>query len=146
MRSGQCLIAAGFEQGKGRLDVIDLARGKYACKLTLNNKIYNIQLSKCEKIVFVNLNNAEIHAYSTSKFELRCKFTGYLQRKCLMRMTVGGRNHNLLAVSSEEGCACIYDLNKQQLLCKLKSYSGKSVNCVKWVADSLYLGCDEGYV
>lgn len=47
MHSTQCLIAAGLDQGKGRIDLIDLNRGKYSCKLTLNHKIYNIQLSKC---------------------------------------------------------------------------------------------------
>ena len=135
-----------MDQGKGRIDLIDLGRGKYTCKLFLSYKIYNIQLSKCEKLVFANLNNQEIHAYTTNKFELKCKFTGYIQRKCLMRMALGGRQNHLLAVSSEEGCACLYDLNKQKLMCKLKSHSGKPVNCVKWMGESLFLGCDDGYI
>jgi WD40 repeat protein len=140
------LLGCGYEQGKGRVDLLDLAQGKSTCKLTVGFKIYNMQLSQCEKMVFLNLSSMEIRAYTTSKFELRYKFTGYVQRKCLMRMAVGGRRGELLAVSSEEGCVCVYNLKKQEMVGEIRNVSGKPVNCVRWVGDGLYFGCDDGYV
>jgi WD40 repeat protein len=49
-----------------------------------------------------------------------------------MRMSIGGPNGDLLAVTSEEGCVCIFSIKKKEIIGKIKGLSGKTVNCVKW--------------
>ncbi len=43
----RCILGCGFDQGRGRLDLLDLHRGKYTCKLSLALRIHSIQISKC---------------------------------------------------------------------------------------------------
>lgn len=64
-----------------------------------------------------------IHAYTTSKFKLSFQVVGYQQAHCLMRMSVGGSNKDVLAVTSEEGCVCLYSIKKKALIKKVKGTS-----------------------
>lgn len=63
-----------------------------------------------------------------------------------MRMAVGGPQGDLLAVTSEEGCVCIYSIRKKALIGKIKGISGKCVNCARWIKNDLYFGCDGGFI
>lgn len=113
----------GNPEGRGRLDLADLQNRRCSSKLLLTEKIYNIELSFDEKLVFLNLSSMTIHAYTTSKFKLSFQVVGYQQAHCLMRMSVGGSNKDVLAVTSEEGCVCLYSIKKKALIKKVKGMS-----------------------
>jgi WD40 repeat protein len=62
-----------------------------------------------------------------------------------MRMSIGGSKGHLLAVTSEDGQVCIFNLDHLELISKLK-VSNTAVNCVTWINEELYMGLDSGYV
>jgi WD40 repeat protein len=146
--SHKYFLACTYVEGEmsGQVDMIDLQRRKTSQRLVLKHyRIYNMELSKCETHVFINLDISRIQVYNTSTFELKYEFLGYFQHDYLMRMSMGGgKNNNLLAVSSEDAEVCIFDTTNNKLTTKIKSVSGKPVNCVRWSGKDLYFGCDGG--
>ena len=86
------LLGATNHEKKGRIDLIDLEGRKVSFKLTIQEKIYRLEISPCEKIVLTNLSTTLIHAYSINKFELLFKISGYVQDNSIMQMLIGGHN------------------------------------------------------
>ena len=138
------VLGATSTEGTWRIDLIDLSSRKCTTKVSVNARIYNLEVSPCQKMVFANLSTMTINAYSTSKFDILFKVGGYQQNHCLMRMTVGGPHSSVLAVTSEEGCLCLFSIRKKERIGKIKAGSGQPVNCAKWVGNQLVFGCDGG--
>lgn len=108
-------------------------------------RIFAIEVSLDEKMVFANVASGEIHAFSLNgTHELLYRLAGFVQVKNLMRMCQGGREGQYLAVSSEEGTVRIYVIKEEYEVVKLIGESKKSVNCVAWKDEHLYFACDGG--
>lgn len=132
-------------QAGGRISYVNLEKKRVEKVIQTEKRIFAIEVSLDEKMVFANVASGEIHAFSLSgAHELLYRLTGFVQVKNLMRMCQGGREGQYLAVSSEEGTVRIYVIKEEYEVVKLIGESKKSVNCVAWKDEQLYFACDGG--
>lgn len=133
------------QAGGGHVSIVNIEKRRIEKVLQTEKRIFAIEVSQDEKLLFANVASSEIHAYSLSpRHDLLYKLSGFVQVKNLMRMSQGGREGQYLAVTSEEGTVRIFVIKEEYEVVKLIGESKKSVNCVAWRDEHLYFACDGG--
>lgn len=109
-------------------------------------RVYAIELSLDEKLVFANVAPCEIRGYCLSSRAAVLVVRGFVQEKNLMRMSQGGKGGGFLAVSSEEGSVRVFELGegRGEEVLRVQAQSQQSVNCVLWKKQELFFACDAG--
>lgn len=109
-KSARKIIGVMHRGMRSSINSVSIRKKRVDKLIDSDRRIYAIELSLNEKLVFANVAPCEIRAYCLSSRTVVLLVKGFVQEKNLMRMSQGGKDGAFLAVSSEEGCVRVYEM------------------------------------
>ena len=145
-KSARKIIGVTHRGMRSSISAVSIRKKRVDRLIESDRRVYAIELSLDERLVFANVAPCEVRGYCLSSRAVVLLVKGFVQEKNLMRMSQGGRGGGFLAVSSEEGSVRVFELAEggSEEVLKVEAQSQQSVNCVLWKGEELFFACDAG--